>query len=181
VVERLVYGAPEVGEFLTEARTRLGGGARVDAFLAELESAVVGKVWSARVVGRKPEIAVPDPLANEIELGPARPTTSRIAALLDATGLPAGHIEEHLNGFIVARSGEHPVGCVAVESYGEEALLRSLAVTPPAGVGEPPGTWRAPPWRSPVRGERVAPCCSPRRCRSGPAARVPRGPARVRH
>ena len=59
-----------------------------------------------------------------------------LCALLASVGLPTEGLREHLATALVARDGEAIVGCVALEVYGETALLRSLAVTPSRqGVG----------------------------------------------
>ena len=59
-----------------------------------------------------------------------------LCALLGSVGLPTEGLREHLETALVARDGEAIVGCVALEVYGETALLRSLAVTPSRqGVG----------------------------------------------
>jgi arsenite methyltransferase len=61
-----------------------------------------------------------------------------IEALLARLGLPTAGLAEHLASALVAREGGEVVGCVALELYGEAALLRSLAVRPDrqgAGLG----------------------------------------------
>jgi len=61
-----------------------------------------------------------------------------LCALLASAGLPADGLGEHLGTTLVARDGAAVVGCVALEMYGDAALLRSLAVTPSrrnAGLG----------------------------------------------
>jgi arsenite methyltransferase len=49
-------------------------------------------------------------------------------SLLTALGLPTEGLDEHIGGALVAREGGEVVGSVALELYGEAALLRSLAV-----------------------------------------------------
>ena len=53
-----------------------------------------------------------------------------IVRMLAGAGLPTAGVAEHLSNALVARAGCRVVGCVALELYGEEALLRSLAVVP---------------------------------------------------
>lgn len=63
----------------------------------------------------------------------------QLASLLDAAGLPLAGFAEHLDATLVARDGPAIAGCVALELYGEEVLLRSLVVAPEArggGLGE---------------------------------------------
>jgi len=57
--------------------------------------------------------------------------TSALAALLADAGLPTGDLHDHpaLRLFAATIAGE-PAGCVALEVYGDTALLRSLAVHP---------------------------------------------------
>ena len=61
---------------------------------------------------------------------PAFPSDQRdIEALLVASGLPtAGAFKEDSRNFFVATSGGELVGCLAVERYGDDGLLRSVAV-----------------------------------------------------
>jgi N-acetylglutamate synthase-like GNAT family acetyltransferase len=54
-----------------------------------------------------------------------------LRALLASVGLPTEGLGEHLGTALVAREGEAVIGCVALEVYGDAALLRSLAVVPP--------------------------------------------------
>jgi amino-acid N-acetyltransferase len=54
-----------------------------------------------------------------------------ILELLSTTDLPHEGVKEHLDGFLIARSGGgRVVGCVGLERYGDLALLRSAAVLP---------------------------------------------------
>ena len=50
------------------------------------------------------------------------------AALLRRSGLPLNGLAEHFSQALVAEEGGAVIGCVALEIYGETALLRSLAV-----------------------------------------------------
>ena len=52
-----------------------------------------------------------------------------IRALLAGTGLPVAGLEPHLRSTIVARDPTGILGCAALELYGDDALLRSVAVT----------------------------------------------------
>lgn len=61
-----------------------------------------------------------------------------LVALLRECRLPLAGIREAFAGAVVASLGGEIVGCVAVERYGGDALLRSLAVSPRArgrGIG----------------------------------------------
>ena len=51
-----------------------------------------------------------------------------IEALLTGSHLPTTDVAQHLGGFILARSEGQLVGTIAVERYGEVALLRSVCV-----------------------------------------------------
>src|SRR5258706_8321455 len=52
-----------------------------------------------------------------------------IVALLEGSGLPTAGVADHLSDFLVAELESNPTGCGALERYGEEALLRSVAVS----------------------------------------------------
>jgi amino-acid N-acetyltransferase len=54
----------------------------------------------------------------------------RLAALLEASALPPDGLEPHLDSTLVARDPSGLVGCAALELYGSDALLRSVAVAP---------------------------------------------------
>jgi len=73
------------------------------------------------------------------EIVPADPAHwEAIAGLVTASGLPLDGLEPHLGSAIVAREPGGIVGCAALELYGHDALLRSVAVAPQrrgAGVG----------------------------------------------
>ena len=61
-----------------------------------------------------------------------------IAALLQAAGLPHEDFAPHVRHFVVARNDDEVVGAIGAEVCGEDALLRSLVVTPSwryGGVG----------------------------------------------
>lgn len=69
----------------------------------------------------------------------SRDELPKLLALLEGSGLPTAGVGEHLDAALVARVGCRVSGCVALELYGEEALLRSLVVVPGArgtGLGE---------------------------------------------
>ncbi|WP_019991183.1 arsenic resistance N-acetyltransferase ArsN2 [Rudanella lutea] len=55
---------------------------------------------------------------------------AEIAALLEEVRLIADDLPEHLSGFVLAREGDQLVGVAGLESFGEVALLRSVAVKP---------------------------------------------------
>ncbi len=59
----------------------------------------------------------------------ARPQDAEeIEALLRASDLPIAGAGEHIDRFFVARDGGAIAGVIGLEAYGEEGLLRSLAV-----------------------------------------------------
>ena len=53
-----------------------------------------------------------------------------IETLLTGCQLPTADVAQHLGGFILARVEGELVGTVALEQYGEVALLRSVCVAP---------------------------------------------------
>jgi amino-acid N-acetyltransferase len=55
---------------------------------------------------------------------------SAILALLAAVHLPEAGIASHMTSTLVVRSAAGLAGCIALEIYGESALLRSAAVAP---------------------------------------------------
>jgi amino-acid N-acetyltransferase len=62
-----------------------------------------------------------------------------ILQLLRDAGLPIEGLIEHLNAAFVARDGVAIVGCSALETYANGALLRSVVVAPAArgrGLGQ---------------------------------------------
>jgi amino-acid N-acetyltransferase len=73
-------------------------------------------------------------------IGPARQDELGAAlAFLAGAGLPTAGFAEHFATALVARDEGRLVGCVALELYGDEALLRSLVVDRAArgrGLGE---------------------------------------------
>ena len=92
-----------------------------------LARAAAGKIWSARFEAVKPQ---PARLASEITVAPAEPADLvGVERLLQETDLPAD-VQVHLADFLVARHRERLVGCIGMETYGPEALFRSLAVSP---------------------------------------------------
>ncbi len=65
----------------------------------------------------------------EVRIEPARPENLvDIFGLLEAAGLPAAGLTDHLPTVLVARVGGQLVGTAALELYGDAALLRSVAV-----------------------------------------------------
>jgi amino-acid N-acetyltransferase len=68
-----------------------------------------------------------------------RNAVSEIAAFLTANGLPAAGLGEHATHLLVARDRGRLVGTAALEVYGRDALLRSVAVdaaTRGTGLGQ---------------------------------------------
>jgi amino-acid N-acetyltransferase len=60
-----------------------------------------------------------------------RPAVSTAAALLEASGLPSSDLTEaHMATFFYCGPSEAPFGLVGLEFCGNDALLRSLAVSP---------------------------------------------------
>ena len=78
--------------------------------------------------------------ADELRIGrAASDDLPFVLSLLEECGLPVEGVREHFGRFFVARTGEKRIGCVGMEVYGEDVLLRSLAVARQArnaGVGE---------------------------------------------
>jgi amino-acid N-acetyltransferase len=73
----------------------------------------------------------PSQATEPYEIVPADPAHWRaIADLVTASGLPLDGLEPHLGSAIVARESDGIVGCAALELYGHDALLRSVAVAP---------------------------------------------------
>jgi len=68
--------------------------------------------------------------ANKYELRPARATDlPAVVALLEGCGLPTGDVTQAmLASFCVAEVDGRAVGTAGVETFGTDALLRSLAV-----------------------------------------------------
>jgi len=66
-----------------------------------------------------------------IEIAPARQADrGAMLALLASAELPTAGFAAHLGSALVARDGATVAGCVALELYGDEVLLRSLVVSP---------------------------------------------------
>jgi N-acetylglutamate synthase-like GNAT family acetyltransferase len=53
-----------------------------------------------------------------------------VTALLRSSGLPVDGLESALDHGLIASRAGRLVGCVALEHYGQSALLRSLAIVP---------------------------------------------------
>ena len=133
VTARMVYGEETLGAFFRETLDRFDGGERLGSFLGDLKAAVAGRVWSARIVGRKPggSEQTPERIPEPVTIEAAREgDAAAIEALLAEVELPAAEIRTRIDHFLVARAGGRVVGCVGLELYGETALLRSLAVLP---------------------------------------------------
>jgi N-acetylglutamate synthase-like GNAT family acetyltransferase/SAM-dependent methyltransferase len=141
VTARMVYGEETLGAFFRETLDRFDGGERLGSFLGDLKAAVAGRVWSARIVGRKPggSEQTPERIPEPVTIEAAREgDAAAIEALLAEVDLPAAEIRKRIDNFLVARTGGRVVGCVGLELYGKAALLRSLAVLPESrgqGVG----------------------------------------------
>jgi amino-acid N-acetyltransferase len=75
-----------------------------------------------------------------VQYGPASADDlGGIRALLTHVHLPSQDVGAPNQTFVVARAGGELVGCVALEQYGGDALLRSLAVIPrlqSTGIGK---------------------------------------------
>jgi arsenite methyltransferase len=127
VTERSVYGESLIAETLQSLRSQLPGGDRLDGFFAELAQNADGKVWSARVLARKPLAAAADMVTIDRAGAADLPA---IASLLAEAGLPASNIDAANVSFVAARDRGSLAGCGGVELYGDTALLRSLAVSP---------------------------------------------------
>ena len=66
---------------------------------------------------------------SEAELRPAiREDLAWILGLLERSRLPTAGVADHISGFLVAEIPAGPAGCGALERYGSDALLRSVAV-----------------------------------------------------
>jgi amino-acid N-acetyltransferase len=70
---------------------------------------------------------------TESPLIQGRPTLSSVVALLEAQGLPTSDLtESHFQHFFFAGHESAPDALVGLEIYGQDALLRSLVVSPDA-------------------------------------------------
>jgi N-acetylglutamate synthase-like GNAT family acetyltransferase/2-polyprenyl-3-methyl-5-hydroxy-6-metoxy-1,4-benzoquinol methylase len=123
VTSRIVYDASQLkGLFGSSC---CGAGAGQDT--AALADAAAGKIWSARFEGVKPHSAS---VTTEVTIAPAKKgDRPAIEALLAEAGLPTD-VEPHLGDFLVARHRGDIVGCTGMEVQGQDALFRSLAVSP---------------------------------------------------
>ncbi len=131
VTERMAYDEDALEGFFSETLERIGGGERLGGVLADLKGAVAGRVWSARIVARKPAPA--DASLRDVTIEAARANNApAIEVLLARVCLPAVGVHENVGTFLVAREGGRIVGCAGFETYGRTALLRSLAVEPGA-------------------------------------------------
>jgi amino-acid N-acetyltransferase len=54
----------------------------------------------------------------------------RIISLLSKSGLPVSDLENSKTEFIISMDNENLIGCIGIERYEKEGLLRSLAVDP---------------------------------------------------
>jgi arsenate reductase len=82
----------------------------------------------------------PQPDAAAVQYGPASADDlDAVRALLTRLHLPAQDVGTPSQTFAIACAGDELVGCVALERYGQDALLRSLAVIPrmqSTGIGK---------------------------------------------
>jgi amino-acid N-acetyltransferase len=70
-----------------------------------------------------------DGIAAEVRIAPAAPEDLPfVIGLMKESGLPVEGVANHFGRYLVARRGEERIGCVGMEIYGENVLLRSLAV-----------------------------------------------------
>lgn len=137
VIQRQVFDGAQIAAVVDELRDDVGGGERLDSFLADAASRVAGRVWSARIVARRPS-GSPRGAGEATPRAAAVEDLSAIAKLLVANELPAHHVDDSLGDFLVVDEDGGVIGCIAVESHGDDALLRSLAVQRSArnrGVG----------------------------------------------
>jgi N-acetylglutamate synthase-like GNAT family acetyltransferase len=59
------------------------------------------------------------------------PCLDDVLSILFRAELPHDGVEEHLGGFLVARTGGGKIiGCIGLERHGSLGLLRSVAVLP---------------------------------------------------
>lgn len=66
-----------------------------------------------------------------IEIAPARADdVTAVLALLGAAGLPEDGVPQLVSTLLVARAGGEVAGSAAIEPYGRDALIRSVAVDP---------------------------------------------------
>lgn len=87
-----------------------------------LAEAVAQRFTSSMIYARKPA-----PIRIDAATPADRPA---VEALLHKCALPLDGLADHFATALVARSGDHVVGNVALEVYGDAALLRSVAVYP---------------------------------------------------
>lgn len=74
---------------------------------------------------------MPSDAPPNLWIGPARPDERpAIEALLRDLALPLAGLADHLASTLVARRRGALVGCAALELYGDDALLRSVATSP---------------------------------------------------
>ena len=133
VASRIAYDAGQLRGLFASACCGIASEAGHDA--DALAEAAAGKIWSARFEGVKP---YPGSVVSETVIEPAgREDLPRIQSLLADAELPTD-MDQHLEGFLVARHRGELVGCVGMEVKGADALFRSLAVEPTyrgAGLG----------------------------------------------
>src|SRR5689334_19455682 len=68
-------------------------------------------------------------MADDIRIAPAAVTDmAAVSAFLEANALPTDGLADHVDSLWIARRGDEIVGTIALERYGDGALLRSAAV-----------------------------------------------------
>lgn len=97
-------------------------GAIVEANPALLETV---KVASLKIVGRKP---LPEEQVDFNVRAVRADDRSVISSLLATSGLPEAGLEKALRDAFVAEHNDYPIGVIALERYGSDALVRSFTV-----------------------------------------------------
>jgi amino-acid N-acetyltransferase len=71
----------------------------------------------------------PEAAASDVRIAPVVPEDLPfVIGLMKEGGLPVEGVADHFERYMVARRGGEPIGCVGMELYGKDVLLRSLAV-----------------------------------------------------
>lgn len=69
------------------------------------------------------------PIPSDLDIGLANESEfTAVVALLERSRLTDAGLADHRDSLVVARKEGRVVGCAALELYGEQALLRSVAV-----------------------------------------------------
>lgn len=70
-----------------------------------------------------------NPIPSDLDIGLANESEfTAVVALLERSRLTDAGLADHRDSLVVARTEGRVVGCAALELYGEQALLRSVAV-----------------------------------------------------